>query len=69
MLTAVEDNWFVLVGNLSKAIKSWGQLSWILRREGEDPKVSEYFYKAVAQAMLLFGSETCVSTPSMERAL
>ena len=46
-----------------------GELYWILIREGADPKVSGYFYKAVAQAVLLFGAETWVLAPRMERAL
>ena len=36
---------------------------------GADPKVSGHFYKAVSQAMLLFGAETWVLTPRMEREL
>ena len=52
-----------------KARKSWGQLYWILSREEADPKVSGSFYKAVVQAVLLFGAETWVLDPRMERAL
>ena len=69
MLTAVDNDWLAVVGNLEKAQKSWGRLSRILSREGADPKVSGKFYKAVAQAVLLFGEETWVLTPMMERAL
>ena len=69
MLTAVDNDWLVMVGNLGKAQKSWGRLSWILSREGEDLKLSGIFYKAVAQAVLLFGAETWVLTPRMESAL
>ena len=38
----------------------------ILIREGADPKVSGYFFKAVCQAVFLFEAETWVLTPSME---
>ena len=69
VLTAGDDDWLVVVGNLEKARKSWGRLSRILSREGADPKVSGSFYKAVAQAVLLFGAETWVPNPRMERAL
>ena len=62
-------DWPAVVGNPGKAQKSWGRLSWILSREGADPKVSGNFYKAVAQAVLLFGAETWVLTQRMERAL
>ena len=38
-------------------------------REGEDPKVSEQFYKAVAQVVLLFGSEMWVLTSRVDHDL
>ena len=41
----------------------------ILGREGADPRMSGLFFKAVIQAVLLFGSETWVLTPRMEGAL
>ena len=40
-----------------------------LSREEADPKVSGHFFKAVTQAVLLFGAETWVLTPSMDLAL
>ena len=69
VLTAVDNNWLAVVGNFGKARKSWGRLSRILIREGVDPKVSVNFYKAVTQAVLLFGAETWFITQSMEQAL
>ena len=69
VLMAGDDDWLAVVGKLGKARKSWGWLSRILSREGEDPKVLGHFYKAVEQAVLLFGAETWVLTPRMERAL
>ena len=68
-MTAVDDDWPALVGNLRKARKSWGRLSRILSREGADPNVSGHIFKAVTQVVLLFGAETRVLTPRMERAL
>ena len=50
------NDWLVVVGNIGKAPKSWGRLSRILSREGADPKVLGNFYKAVAQAVFLFGT-------------
>ena len=58
-----------MVRNLGKARRSWGRLSRVLSREGADPKVSRAFYTAVTQAVLLFGSETWVLMPHMEKAL
>ena len=69
VFTAGDYDWPAVVVNPGKAQKSWGRLSWILSREGADPKVSGNFYKAVAQAVLLLGAETWVLTQRMERAL
>ena len=44
-------------------------MSRILSREGADKKVSGNFFKAVVQAVLLFGAETWVLNPKIERAL
>ena len=55
LFTAGNYYWPALVGNLSKARKSWGQLLRILSREGADPKVSVIF-KAVTQEVFLFGA-------------
>ena len=48
VLTAGYDDWLAVVGNPGKARKSWGRLSRKLIWEGEDPKVSANFYKAVS---------------------
>ena len=37
--------------------------------EGASPRVSGMFFKAVVQAVLLFGSEKWVMTPHMGQAL
>ena len=69
VLTAGDDDWLEVVGKLGKSGKSWGKLSRILIREGAYPKVSGIFYKAVVQAVLMFGAETWVLTLMMERDL
>ena len=63
VLTAGDDDWPAVVGNLGKARKSWGWLDRVLGRERADPKVSRSFYTAVTQAVLLFGAENWVLTP------
>ena len=68
-MTAGEDDWLEVVGNLGKARMSWGRLSQVMGQEGADLKVSRTFYTAVVQAVLLFGAETWVLTPRMEKAL
>ena len=43
ILTAGDDDWPAVAGNLGKAQKSWGQLKLILSREGADKRVSGIF--------------------------
>ena len=69
VLTAGDDDWLAVVGNPGKERKSWGRLYRILSQEGADPKISGKFYKAVAQAVLLFGADKCFLTPRLERSL
>ena len=69
ILTATDENWPAVVGNLKKARISWGRLSRVLGREGADPKLSRAFYIAVTQAVLIFGLETWVLTERMEKDL
>ena len=69
IMTAGEDDLPAVAGNLVKARKSWGRLTWILSREGADKRISGTFFKAVLQQLLLFGVETWVLTPPIERVL
>ena len=69
ILTAGDENWPAVTGNLVKARNSWGRLTRILIREGADKRISGTFFKAVVQQVLLFGAETWVLTPRIERAL
>ena len=69
ILTATDNDWTEVAGNIKKARRSWGRLDWVLGREGADPKVSRNFYIAVTQQILIFGAETWVLTRNMESAL
>ena len=69
VMTAGYDDWPAVAGNLVKARNIWGRLSHILSREGADKRVSGNFFKAVVQAVLLFGAETWVLKPRIEKAL
>ena len=53
------------VGNLLKARKSWEHTSIILGREVANPRVPGIFFKALMQAVLIFGAEIWVMTPCM----
>ena len=69
ILTTGDYDWPAVAGNLGKARKSWGRLQRIIIREGKNKRVSGNFFKAVVQQVILFGAETWVVTPRMERAL
>ena len=58
LITATDDDWSAVAGNIQKARVIWGRLARVLGREGADPKVSQRFYTAVTQQVLLFGAET-----------
>ena len=69
VMTAGDDDWPAVAGNLAKAQERWGRLQGILIREGATPWISGTFFKAVVQQVLLFGAETWVVTPNIEQAL
>ena len=47
----------------------WGRLGTLIQREGAYPKVMESFYRAVVQAIILYGSETWVLLESMAKII
>ena len=68
-MIASDDDCTTVAGNLMEARKSWARISRILVREGENPKLSGMFSKAVGQAVLISRAETWVTTPCMGRYL
>ena len=58
VLTALDDDWPVLVVNLSKAQKRWVWVSRVLGREVSDPRNSGIFYKTAVQETELFCAES-----------
>ena len=67
MLEWLDDNWLVVRRNVRKERQVWSWLGKLLRSEGEEPRVSEIFYPAVVQTVLLFGVETWVLLEKMAR--
>ena len=58
-MTAGEDDWPAVAGNLVKAGKSLGAaVAYLKPGGGAEKRVSENFFKAVVQAVPLFGAET-----------
>ena len=45
----------------------WGRLGTLLRIEGAELRVLEIFYRAVVQAIILYGSETWILSATIER--
>ena len=62
ILTA-DDDWQVVIQNLSKALAVWRRMMRILSREGANPQVSVFFFLSVAKSILLFGADMLVVTP------
>ncbi len=55
--------------NLRKACGCWDRVSCVLRAENTSPQTCGMFYKATAQTMLLYGSETWILSPSSVKRL
>ena len=69
MLTASYYYCQVVDENLRKVWRQWPWMLRILGQEGGDPRTSGKVYKVVVQATILFGAETSVMSPNMERTL
>ena len=57
-MTALDEDWAAVVGNIRKYWKIWYRILIILGREGSSSRVSGIFFKAVVQEVLIFGAET-----------
>ena len=66
---AADNDWSAVVRNLSRARAVWNGTAIILSREGVEPRVFGFFFKALVQVVLLFGSDFWVVTLHMRRAL
>ena len=69
VILAADDDWPEGVNNLSWARVVWRRMTRIISREGAAPRVSGFFFKAVVQAVMIFGLETWLVTPRMFKAL
>ena len=54
---------------LSRARSKWGRVGKVLSAEGASPRVMGYFYKAIVQAILLYGSESWTISQTMLKRL
>ena len=69
VILATDDNWTAVARILFRAREVLRMMTHILSREGATTWVSGFFFKAVVQAVLLFGSDTWVVTPHMGKDL
>ena len=69
LMTMDDTDTQAIRSNLTKARKAWKMISRLLRSENMKPRVCGMFFKAVVQAVLLYGSETWVLTDSALRCL
>ena len=66
---ATDYHWPAVVITSAREKTVWRRMSRILRRERATPQVSGFFFKAMIQAVMLFGEETWVITPLVGTAL
>jgi hypothetical protein len=69
VLSNNDSDWTAIRANIQKARKRWGQVAQILSKQGARSCTMAYFYKAVVQAVLLYGSESWVITERMWKVL
>ncbi len=60
LLAQDDDNIQAIHAQMRKARDTWACVGQVLRAENVPPWIVEKFYKAVVQAVLLYGSETWV---------
>jgi len=60
LLAQDDNNIQAIRAQLQKARTSWAHVGQVLRAENVPPRVAAKFFKAVVQAVLLYGSETWV---------
>ena len=55
VISEADDNWTAIGKNFSRAREFWRRMTRIFSREGASPQVSDFLFKAMVQAVLLFG--------------
>jgi len=69
ILDETDDDSYALQRQLARARTKWGRIASVLRSQGVKPRAMGYFYKAVVQTILLYGSETWVVTDFLLKQL
>ena len=66
-LDQMDDDWPAVRQNIMHTRLVLGMLGTLIRQEGGELKVSEMFYRAVEQAVLIFGSDTWALLAEIEQ--
>ena len=69
MMSSTDDDWTSVERNLRRTGVKWGRLAKILGRKGVNRRTVVRLYVAVVHAVLLFGSETWVLAPWLEKGI
>ena len=69
VILEADEDWPEVVTKSYRARAFWRRMTRIFSREEAAPQVSGIFFKAVVQAVLLFGLETWVVVPQMGKSL
>ena len=69
ILHHTDEDWPAVCRKIWRARQVWGRSGKLLSRYGVDPIILEKYYRAVVQAVLLFGSETWVLTAEIMQNL
>jgi hypothetical protein len=64
-----DNDWPARNRNLKRARITWGRIGIILSKERADIKSMTSIYKAILQAVLLYGAESWVITTGMQQKL
>ena len=58
-----------MLSNLQRERKKWAQMTRVFIREGAYAWISGRIYLTVVQSDMLYGLETCVMTPGIQKVL
>jgi hypothetical protein len=69
VLDKKDNDWPTINHNIKRARIAWGRIWKVLSTERADMNAMTFVYRAVVQAVLLYGAESCVVTSTMAQKL
>ena len=58
----MDDDTICIREQLQRARRKWGRIAKVLKREGANAVIMARFYRAIVQAVLLYGAESWTLT-------